>query len=488
MPDFLLPDLGEGLSEAEVIAWRVKPGDRVAVDQVIAEVETAKAVVEVPVPYAGVVAALHVAPGGIVSIGQPLITVTADAPAGFSEPSAVVPEQGPAADAREAALSAAAGNGAAITQADGEEASGSVLIGYGTTAAPARSRRGHRRGTSGAPPGGAPPPGPAAPPPGAATRPPGVAAPATPPAASPPPAPSGRRPRVAVISPIVRKEARDAGLDLTSLTGSGPAGVVNRQDVRLAIAERAARQQPGPAVQNAGAGTGATGTGERRIPLRGARRAAAEKLSRSRREIPEATVWVDVDATALVEARRALNAADPERPVSLLALLARFAILGLHRYPELNARIEREAIVIPEGVNLGFAAQTDQGLVVPVVPDAHRLTTRDLSARLADRTAAARERRLAPADLTGGTFTVNNYGVFGVDGSAAIINHPEVAILGMGRVIDRPWVVDGQLTVRKVTELTLAFDHRACDGATAGGFLRYVADCIESPTTALGDM
>jgi pyruvate dehydrogenase E2 component (dihydrolipoamide acetyltransferase) len=199
-------------------------------------------------------------------------------------------------------------------------------------------------------------------------------------------------------------------------------------------------------------------------------------------------VWVDVDATDLVETRRALNAADPARPVSLLALLARFTVLGLRRYPELNARIEQDEIVVPSGVNLGFAAQTEHGLVVPVLHDAHRLTTRDLSAGLAERTAAARERRLSPADLSGGTFTVNNYGVFGVDGSAAIINHPEVAILGMGRVIDRPWVVDGQLTVRKVTELTLSFDHRACDGGTAGGFLRYVADCIESPTTALGDM
>jgi pyruvate dehydrogenase E2 component (dihydrolipoamide acetyltransferase) len=297
---------------------------------------------------------------------------------------------------------------------------------------------------------------------------------------------SDRPPRVAVISPLVRKEARDAGLDLTSLTGTGPAGVVSRQDVRQAIAGRATRlQPPAPATSNAGTETGA---GERRIPLRGARRAAADKLSRSRREIPEATVWVDVDATGLVETRRALNAADPARPVSLLALLARFTVLGLHRYPELNARIEQDEIIVPERINLGFAAQTDHGLVVPVVHDADRLTTRDLSARMADRTAAARERRLAPADLTGGTFTVNNYGVFGVDGSAAIINHPEVAILGMGRVIDRPWVIDGQLTVRKVTELTLAFDHRACDGGTAGGFLRYVADCIESPTTALGDM
>ena len=331
MPDFLLPDLGEGLDEAEVIAWRVKPGDRVAIDEVIAEVETAKAVVEIPVPYAGVVAALHAKPGSTVSVGQPLITITADAPAGFHEPGVVVP------DAR----------------AGGEEASGSVLIGYGTTAAPARSRRGRRRAV----PVGAPPTGPG---------------------------------RVAVISPIVRKEARDAGLDLTSITGTGPAGLVRRQDVRQAIAELATRRpaDTGPRAE----------AGERRIPLSGARRAAADKLSRSRREIPEATVWVDVDASALAETRRALNAADPARPVSLLALLARFAVLGLRRYPELNGRIEQDEIIVPAGVNLGFAAQTDHGLVVPVVHDAHRLTTRELSARLAERTTAARERRLTPPD------------------------------------------------------------------------------------------
>jgi 2-oxoisovalerate dehydrogenase E2 component (dihydrolipoyl transacylase) len=412
MPDFLLPDLGEGLEEAEVIAWRVKAGDRVAVDQVIAEVETAKAVVEIPVPYAGVVAALHAEPGSTVVVGQPLLTITAEEPASAEGASA-------------------------------EEASGSVLIGYGTTAAPARARRARRR------------------------------------------AASGRPQRVAVISPLVRKEARNAGLDLASVVGTGPGGVVSRRDVRQAIAGRAAaRVQPQPP---SGIESGHD-AGERRIPLRGARRAAADKLSRSRREIPEATVWVDADATGLVETRRALNAADPSRPVSLLALLTRFAILGLRRYPELNARIEGDEIVLPGRVNIGFAAQTGHGLVVPVVPDAHRLSTRELSARLAERTAAARERRLGPADLAGGTFTVNNYGVFGVDGSAAIINHPEVAILGMGRVIDRPWVAGGQLTVRAVTELTLSFDHRACDGGTAGGFLRYVADCIESPATALGDM
>ena len=500
MPDFLLPDLGEGLSEAEVVAWHVAPGDRVEVDQVIAEVETAKAVVEVPVPFAGVVTTLHAAPGAVVSVGDPLITVTADKPAeGFREPGVVVPEQ-----------VASHANGGAPTPAPAQasdEASGNVLIGYGTSAAPARNRRGRRRG---APPAGAPPARPAqpaTPPPGAPPPPvpmPAVVPPAKPvpmpavvPPAKPVPMPAavpvatpgtteassetlgGHRP-VAVISPLVRKEAKDAGLDLASLIGTGPEGVISRQDVRQAIADRATEQQQSAPVTPV--------AGERRIPLRGARKAAADKLSRSRREIPEATVWVDVDATDLVATRRALNAADPARPVSLLALLARFAILGLRRYPELNARIEGDEIVVPDYIHLGFAAQTDHGLVVPVVQDAHQLTTRDLSARLADRTAAARERRLAPTDLTGGTFTVNNYGVFGVDGSAAIINHPEVAILGMGRVLDRPWVVNGELTVRKVTELTLAFDHRACDGGTAGGFLRYVADCLESPTTALGDM
>jgi pyruvate dehydrogenase E2 component (dihydrolipoamide acetyltransferase) len=278
-----------------------------------------------------------------------------------------------------------------------------------------------------------------------------------------------RRGPVPVISPLVRKIARDAGLDLAGVTGTGPAGLVRREDVRRALAQHA-------------------GAGERRIPLRGARRAAADKLTRSRREIPEATVWVDADATGLLEARQALNAGSARPPVSLLALLARFALLGLRRYPELNARIDGDDIVVPDHVHLGFAAQTERGLVVPVVRDAHRLSTRELSAALADRTASARGGSLAPADLTGGTFTVNNYGVFGVDGSAAIINYPEVAILGLGRIIDRPWVVGGQVTARKVGELTLAFDHRVCDGGTAGGFLRYVADCIESPVSAIGDL
>jgi len=272
---------------------------------------------------------------------------------------------------------------------------------------------------------------------------------------------------VAVISPVVRKLAREHGVDLHRVDGSGPDGLVLRADVQAAIE---------------GATTGT------RIPLKGVRGVIAERLSRSRREIPEATVWVDVDATGLLAARREINAVDPSRPVGILAMVARFCVLGLKRFPELNSTVDGQEIVLADGVNLGFAAQTPRGLVVPVVRDAHTLTTRDLSARLAELTRTARDGKVTPAQLTGGTFTVNNYGVFGVDGSATIINHPEAAIVGVGRIIDKPWVVDGQLAVRKVTQLTLAFDHRVCDGEVAGGFLRFVADCVEHPTALLGDL
>jgi pyruvate dehydrogenase E2 component (dihydrolipoamide acetyltransferase) len=343
-----------------------------------------------------------------------------------------------------------------------DEASGNVLVGYGTAGlssgtAPRRRQSARGRGGSGR---------------------------------------NGSGP-VPVVSPLVRRMAREAGLDLSGITGTGPAGIVLRADVDRALQARGDQyppapqarppvpeaRPPGPAPQPGGPPVVGS-----RVPLRGARKAMADKLTRSRREIPEATVWVDVDATDLVAARAALNARTPERPVGLLALLSRFTVLALRQYPELNARIEADEIVIPDHVHLGFAAQTERGLVVPVVRDAHRMSTRELSAALAERTAAARAGRLTPAELTGGTVTVNNYGVFGVDGSAAIINHPEVAIVGFGRIIDRPWVIDGQVTARKITEITLSFDHRVCDGGTAGGFLRYLADCVEQPVTALGDL
>jgi 2-oxoisovalerate dehydrogenase E2 component (dihydrolipoyl transacylase) len=430
VPDFLLPDLGEGLGEAEVITWHVQVGDQVTVDQPVVEVETAKAAVEVPVPFAGTVAVLHATPGSMVAVGQPLISI---------EPGSVDPVSVDPVSVDPVSVDPA-GVDPGLPAEGAEEGSGNVLIGYGTPAATGVRRR---RGNRGPRPGST---GPAR-----------------------------------VISPLVRKLARDAGLDLATVPGTGPSGVIRRCDIEQAVGTSRIEQP----VKNKNA---VPYSDETRIPLRGVRRAVAEKLTRSRREIPEATVWVDVDATELLTARALLNASAPDRPVSLLALLARFTVLALRRYPELNAHIDGDEIVIPGHVHLGFAAQTGRGLLVPVVRDAHRLSARDLSAALTSRTTDARSGELSPADLTGGTITINNYGVFGVDGSAAIINHPEVAIVGLGRIIDRPWAVDGELAVRKISELTLSFDHRVCDGGTAGGFLRTLADYIEQPVRALGDL
>src|SRR5690348_5478577 len=401
MPAFLLPDLGEGLTEAEIVTWHVQTGDTVTVDQPIVEVETAKAVVEVPVPFAGRVTALHGEPGDVVAVGEPLLTV----------------------DTAE---------------------SGNVLVGYGTSGGHRRRHRATRSSGDG----------------------------------SVPP----RNGRLPVASPLIRQLARSAGLDLATIRGSGRGGLITRQDVDAAINARQAGPgavpEPAPAVPE-------PADGVIRIPIRGLRKSVADKLSRSRREIPEATVWVDVDATEMLRLRAALNADESAPKISLLALLSRFAVLALRRHPELNARIEGDEIVMGPSVHLGFAAQTDRGLLVPVVRDAQAHTLEQLAVAIAERTRRARDGTLGPAELTGGTFTVNNYGVFGVDGSAAIINHPEAAILGIGRIIQRPWVVDGQVVPRQMAELTLAFDHRVCDGGTAGGFLRFIADCVESPANAL---
>jgi 2-oxoisovalerate dehydrogenase E2 component (dihydrolipoyl transacylase) len=215
--------------------------------------------------------------------------------------------------------------------------------------------------------------------------------------------------------------------------------------------------------------------------VRGVR--GAEKLARSRREIPDATCWVDADATELLAARAAMDAAGPK--ISLLALLARICTAALGLHPELNATVSEGEITRRSDIHLGFAAQTDRGLVVPVVHDAHARDTAGLSAEMTRLTEAARSGTLTPAELTGGTFTLNNYGVFGVDGSTPIINHPEAAMLGVGRIAAKPWVHQDQLAIRQVVQLSLTFDHRVCDGGTAGGFLRYVADCVEHPAVLL---
>ncbi|QNE19396.1 2-oxo acid dehydrogenase subunit E2 [Kribbella qitaiheensis] len=496
---FLLPDLGEGLTEAEVVRWLVAVGDVVAVDAPVAEVETAKSIVEVPSPYAGVVAELHGDAGSTIDVGKPLITI-----------GVVVP--------------------AAETYREEEKAgSGNVLIGYGTPEGQTTGRR-RRRKTFASP--------------GAGSR--DLAAAAAAAAA----AGDAEAPRAAglrvplVISPLVRRLARDAQVDLRMVNGSGAGGVITRRDVDAAIAastpeNRAATAENGPATPETRTATaeswaatpetrtataeswaatpetrtataesgpattesvsvvaagdlaaGRTGLPElRRTGMSGFRKAVAATLSRSRAEIPEATTWVDVDATALVELRESLRTATDPGP-GLLALMARFVVAGLQKYPELNGFVdtEREELVQYDGINLGLAAQTERGLVVPAVANAHALTSRGLDAEIRRLTASARDGRLTTRELSCGTFTLNNYGSFGVDGSVAIINHPQVAILGVGRIIDRPWVVDGELAIRKLTQLSLVFDHRVCDGGVAAGFLRFVADAFESPTSAFADL
>ncbi|NEA34353.1 dihydrolipoamide acetyltransferase family protein [Streptomyces sp. SID13031] len=420
---FLLPDLGEGLTEAEIVRWLVEVGDVVAVDAPIAEVETAKSIVEVPSPYAGVVAELHGPAGSTIDVGKPLITIGVIAPA-------------------------------AETYREEEKAgSGNVLIGYGTPESAGSGRRRRPRGTAVVQP---------------------VVEKAT------------VRTVPLVISPLVRRLAKDAQVDLHMLDGSGAGGLIIRRDVEAAISAKTEN----PLVVDETTADSRTGLVElRRIPISGFRKAVATTLSRSRREIPEATTWVDVDATALLEARESLRTATDPGP-GLLALMARFVTAGLKKYPELNGFVdtEREELVQYDGVNLGLAAQTERGLVVPAVVDAHLLTARQLDAEIRRLTASARDGKLTAHELACGSFTLNNYGSFGVDGSAAIINHPQVAILGVGRIIDRPWVVDGELAIRKLTQLSLVFDHRVCDGGTAAGFLRFVADAFESPTSILADL
>lgn len=512
---FLLPDLGEGLTEAELVNWLVAVGDEIRVDQPIAEVETAKSMVEVPSPYAGTVAVLHGEPGQTLDVGKPLISVTASESQVEKEPLLEPLETEPVET--EPAETKPVETKAAETYREEEKAgSGNVLIGYGTPGGTATVRR---------------------------TRPPRSTSlvktaetrtPLVEPVETKGPEPKLTtsaddlllmRTRVpgklgAVISPLVRRMAKEHGVDLGHLQGSGESGLIMRRDVEAAInppvesagtalVERVEAPQVEP-VKTRPRSLGEpvetrahpidprTGLGiASRTPVRGVRKAVATNMTRSRAEIPEATVWVDVDATALVELRAGFKKTDPHNTPGLLAFVARFVTAGLKKYPELNTRIittedtaggEQQEIVAFDGVNLGFAAQTDRGLVVPSVRNADKLSARELDAEIRRLTAVARDGKATPAELGSGTFTLNNYGVFGVDGSAAIINYPEVAILGVGRIIDKPWVVNGELAVRKVTELTLTFDHRVCDGGTAGAFLRYVADAIEGPGVILADI
>lgn len=463
--DFLLPDLGEGLTEGEVVSWLVAVGDTIDIDQNIAEIETAKAVVEVPSPYAGTVLTLHGEPGEEVAVGTPLITVEVpddtDAPMPPEEPppSTPIEDQIPVVEAD-----------------DTDGGSGNVLVGYGTSGA-----KGSRRRRVGG----------------------------TPPPAQPVPqqAPVVNRNGRPLAKPPVRKLAKDAGIDLASVQGSAPDGRITRSDVEAAIdaavdpaappggpaadlvpsaedyAQQLAPKGEQPLAASQAVPTQPVTATAQRIPMGQMRKTIAAQMSRSRKEIPEAVTWVEADATPLWELREQLNQTQDDVKVSPLAIIMRMVVAALRKYPSLNASLDTQAqeIVLHNDVHLGFAAQTDRGLVVPVIKNAHTMNIVTLAQALNDMAATAREGKLAPKDMAGGTFTVSNYGAFGVDGGDMVINHPEAAILGTGKISDKPWVHGGAIKIRKVMTYSVAFDHRICDGGEAGGFLRYLADMTENP-------
>jgi 2-oxoisovalerate dehydrogenase E2 component (dihydrolipoyl transacylase) len=438
--EFALPDVGEGLTEAEILGWRVAPGDPVVVNQVIVEIETAKAAVELPSPWAGTVGELLAEPGETVAVGAPIIAI-----------------ETAAAEERGAKIGEAGADGRIAT-----------LVGYGPRPGSV-TRRPRRR-----PDGAAASPEPVVQPPRESPRP---ESPRPEPARSEPTG-NGAARHVPLAKPPVRKLARDLGVDLADVTGSGPGGVITREDVQAHAAA------PGPVAAPATAAGG-----ERREPIRGVRKATAEAMVRSAFTAPHVTEFLAVDVTAMMELRARLRATREwaEVPLTPLAFVAKAVCLAARRTPEINAHWDEPAgeIVYYERVQLGIAAATPRGLIVPTVRDADTLSLRELAVALGELTATARSGKTPPADLAGGTFTITNVGVFGVDTGTPILRPGEAAILAVGAIKPAPWVVDGQLAVRTVGQLALSFDHRLVDGEQGSRFLADVGALLTDPALAL---
>ncbi|MBO0826602.1 MAG: 2-oxo acid dehydrogenase subunit E2 [Streptosporangiales bacterium] len=460
---FKLPDTGEGLTEGEVLQWLVEPGDVVTVNQNLVEIETAKAVVELPSPWAGTVRELYAEEGSTVDVGTPIIAI--DVPAEADDADAG--EGGPTSDFHDVA-----GEGS-VPEENGRT---SVLVGYGPKATSAKRRPRRSAAAAAAAPAAAAP-----------TE--SVPAPVEMPAAS-----------VTVLAkPPVRKLARDLGVDLRSVTPTGPNGSVSREDVTAAAeagAEPAPAAHGGPGLPMTVPANGwvpelsfDNAAREARIPVRGVRRHTAAAMVRSAFTAPHVTEFVTVDATRTMDLVRRLKTL-PEFEgvkVSPLLLVAKAVLLAIRRSPIVNSRWDEQAqeIAVRGYVNLGIAAATPRGLVVPNVRDADALSLPGLAAALQHLTDVARSGRTPPADMQGGTFTITNVGVFGVDSGTPILNPGEAGILAVGAVREQPWVHDGQVVPRRVTTLGLSFDHRIVDGEQGSRFLRDVADFVEDPETRL---
>jgi 2-oxoisovalerate dehydrogenase E2 component (dihydrolipoyl transacylase) len=494
--EFRLPDVGEGLTEADIVSWHVKPGDTVTINQIIVEIETAKAVVELPSPYAGTVSALLVAEGETVDVGIPIIAI--DVPVAGEAPTtapAAPAAEAPAADAAPTADPGAPATPAAPKQADAPAppARTPVLVGYGvkpgsTSRRPrktAPTRPGSYPASPSAPVNGGPVPG---------------SGPIPPPTAFLPGTLGGRPPGKSTAKPPVRRLARDLGVDLGALTGSGPEGSVTRDDVQKAAGEATVRSTPrsfesqGENPQPAESLTPARplahpSAAEERIPVKGVRKHTAAAMVASAFTAPHVTEFLQVDVTETMAAvRRSRELAEfAGVKVSPLLFVAKALLVAVRRHPMINSSWDEAAqeIVVKRPVNLGIAVAAERGLLVPNVKGADALALADLARALDALGATARAGKATPEDLSGGTITITNVGVFGVDAGTPILLPGEAAILAFGQVRDLPWVVDGALAVRKVTTLSLSFDHRIVDGELGSAVLRDVGSMLADPLRML---
>jgi 2-oxoisovalerate dehydrogenase E2 component (dihydrolipoyl transacylase) len=478
MSEYKLPDVGEGLTEAEIVSWRVAVGDTVKVNDIIVDIETAKSIVELPSPYAGVVTALLVEEGKTVPVGTPIIAIgDREAAEAFSSTatagSIVENEIGSPVSKREAPAEVSV-EGA---DEDAQERQ-PVLVGYGPRAGEVSRRRKVATSPAVVEPVATPDDDEVAPLSGEAE----VEA-----------EPGAHRSVVhALAKPPVRKLAKDLGIDLADVPADGP--VVTRADIEAFIAKQ---EEPAPGSSVATRETRPmsptlTGPvqGDVRIPIKGVRKWTADAMVASAFTAPHVTEWVTLDVSRTVELVERLrrDKAFRDVKVSPTLIVAKAVCLAMRHTPELNAQWddENQEIVLKRAVNLGIAAATDRGLVVPNIRDADRMTMLELAEALDDLTTMARAGKAQPADLSGGTFTITNVGVFGVDAGTPIINPGESGILAVGAIDRRPWVDDDdQIVARWVTTLALSFDHRIVDGEQGSRFLSDVAAILRDPATAL---
>ncbi|MEV4662413.1 dihydrolipoamide acetyltransferase family protein [Micromonospora echinofusca] len=473
--EFNLPDLGEGLTEGEILAWLVKVGDVIELNQPIVEVETAKAAVEIPAKWAGQVQAIFHPEGSTVEVGTPIIAIDTDPGAGPIEesttgaPASALPT--PSA-ASLAAVEVAPAEGAVEPGLIGGPAPGgrtAVLVGYGPRTAAAKRRP--RRGDTPVPAQAATPVAPTQPAP-VVTAPSNGHGPAGGPVLAKPP---------------VRKLAKDLGVDLSTLTGSGPLGSITREDVQRAASATTTAAEPLAVAAPATTAASFGADREQRIPVKGVRKLTAENMSRSAFTAPHVTEFLTVDVTRAMKALDRLRNRREWRDVrvSPLLLVAKAVLLAVKRHPMVNSTWAGDEIVVKDYVNLGIAAATERGLIVPNIKDAGRLSLRELADAMTDLVQTAKTGKTSPADMSGGTLTITNVGVFGVDTGTPILPPGESAILAFGAVREMPWVHKGKVKPRQVTTLGLSFDHRIIDGELGSKFLRDIGEFLADPEAAL---